>query len=94
MQPTKNTKQVQPNTPKDLNPGARPISNGLSLSGTRCLAGYKKLIQYIYGENQTVFSILMDALPGKAGRPKEALTIYVHVLDDLEAARAYCKVLH
>ena len=31
------------------------------------------------------------SLPGKAGRPKEALTIYVHVLDDLEAARAYCK---
>jgi len=30
-------------------------------------------------------------LLGKAGRPKEALTIYVHVLDDLEAARAYCK---
>ena len=33
----------------------------------------------------------MDALPGKAGRPKEALTIYVHVLDDLETARAFCK---
>ena len=28
---------------------------------------------------------------GKAGRPKEALTIYVHVLDDLETARAFCK---
>ena len=34
----------------------------------------------------------MGAVSGKAGRPKEALTIYVHVLDDLEAARAYCKV--
>ena len=31
------------------------------------------------------------ALLGKAGRPKEALTIYVHVLDDLETARAFCK---
>ena len=41
MQPTKNTttKQAQPNTPKDLNPGARPISQGFSLSRTRCLAG-------------------------------------------------------
>ena len=33
----------------------------------------------------------INALLGKAGRPKEALTIYVHVLDDLETARAFCK---
>ena len=36
-------------------------------------------------------SNFINALLGKAGRPKEALTIYVHVLDDLETARAFCK---
>jgi len=30
------------------------------------------------------------ALLGRAGRPREALAIYVHVLGDLEAARSYC----
>jgi hypothetical protein len=29
-------------------------------------------------------------LLGRAGRPREALAIYVHVLGDLESARAYC----
>ena len=39
------TAGTTPTTAQNLPPGAQPISHGLPLSGTRCLAGYKKLIQ-------------------------------------------------
>ena len=76
----------------DYNSGAGPISNGLSLPRACSVAGYVTDPSSKVNQDLTHIVLRPDyPSVGKAGRPKEALSIYVQVLDDLERTTAFCK---